>query len=77
MSQPQQVKASLGCGTLILIAIIVILFNGHNDHDQLEKKLDRLSDEIEQLQMEIQSLKAAIPSSSSSDGAPALPPERE
>lgn len=57
MAQTQEVKASLGCGTLILIAIIVIIFNGHNDHDNLEKKMDELLQEVATLRQEVAALR--------------------
>ncbi|MFM1559001.1 MAG: hypothetical protein VCA73_21215 [Roseibacillus sp.] len=49
MSQPQEVRASLGCGTLILIAIIVIIFSGHKDHDRLENQIGELTQEVQRL----------------------------
>ncbi len=49
MAEQQEVKASLGCGTLILIAVIVIIFGGHRDHDTLERKIDRLQQEVSAL----------------------------
>lgn len=60
MPQTQEVRASLGCGTLILIAIIVIIFSGHSDHDKLEKKLDALTSEVTELQGEIAELREAL-----------------
>ncbi len=59
-NQPQEVKASLGCGTLILIAIIVILFSGHKDHDQLENHIQDLSSEVENLREEISALRKEL-----------------
>ena len=56
-NQPQEVKASLGCGTLILIAIIVILFSGQKDHDELEDHIDQLTNEVQKLQGEISALR--------------------
>ncbi|MEM9480853.1 MAG: hypothetical protein AAGA58_14450 [Verrucomicrobiota bacterium] len=53
MAEPTQVKASLGCGTLILIAIIVLVFGGHQDHQQLENKLDMLTKEVEALREDL------------------------
>lgn len=60
MSQPQEVRASLGCGTLILIAIIVIMFNGHSDHHDLERKIDKLTQEVGHLQDDIEELREAL-----------------
>ncbi len=61
MPEQQEVKASLGCGTLILIAVIVILFGGHRDHDTLERKID-------QLQREVSALRAAVEEQSDRTG---------
>ena len=55
--QPQEVRASLGCGTLILIAIIVILFSGHKDHDKLENEIRDLTREVQSLKQEVSSLR--------------------
>ena len=53
MAEENHVKASLGCGTLILIAIIVMLFGGKDDHEKLEKKIDALTKEVQELREEI------------------------
>lgn len=57
MPQQQEVRASLGCGTLILIAIIVIIFSGHQDHDKLERQLDTLTREVGTLRQEVSELR--------------------
>lgn len=57
MPQQQEIRASLGCGTLILIAIIVILFGGHSDHNILETKIDKLTAKVERLQDEVEELR--------------------
>ena len=57
LPQQQEVKASLGCGTLILIAIIVIIFSGHKDHDKLERQIDTLTREVTALRQEISQLR--------------------
>ena len=49
-NEPRGSQVSLGCGTLILIALIVIIFSGGNDN----------SDAIESLRTEIQSLEQKI-----------------
>jgi Tfp pilus assembly protein PilO len=48
-------KASLGCGTLILIALIVMIFGNANSGD--DKKL---SDQLNSLKTEIGSLKSEL-----------------
>ena len=57
MSQPYEVRASLGCGTLILIAIIVIIFSGHKDHDRLENQIGELTQEVQRLRQEVSALR--------------------
>ena len=59
---PPNNKASLGCGTLILIALIVMIFsNGTRDVDkQLKQQLTTLHSEMGDLQTEVSSLKADI-----------------
>lgn len=45
-------KVSLGCGTLILIALIVLIFgnaNRSNDFADVERELQKLQSEISQL----------------------------
>lgn len=59
MAEHPQVKASLGCGTLLLIAIIVLVFGGHNDHKKLEEKIDALQKEVQELRGELKGEKPA------------------
>ncbi len=67
MGEPHEVKATLGCGTLIVIAIIVAVFGGNRDHDDLERKLDQLRREVEALRLE---LKARPPAPAAAPQAP-------
>ena len=60
MPQHQEVKASLGCGTLILIAVIVMIFGGNQNHDKLERSVDSLSREVNQLRSDIGELRQAM-----------------
>ena len=46
-SQGPSRSVSLGCGTLILIAIIVMIFSGNDD--QVEQELRQLKNEVQQL----------------------------
>ena len=50
----QHVTASLGCGTLILIAIIVALFSGARDQEILLEKVEDLELEVRQLREELE-----------------------
>ncbi|MGO9462633.1 MAG: hypothetical protein ACLQIB_10205 [Isosphaeraceae bacterium] len=47
-------KATLGCGTLILIAIIVAIFSDHGTRD-VERGLDNLRNEVRDLKQSIDS----------------------
>jgi cell division protein FtsB len=49
---PPDRRATLGCGTLILIALIVIFFSGRG--------VSELLDEVQQMRREVQSLDTAI-----------------
>ena len=42
MSDHSNQKASLGCGSLILIALIAAIFGGWRTNKNLEKKLDEV-----------------------------------
>ena len=52
-------KASLGCGTLILIALIVLFF-GNFQRKQLEEPVYKLSSEVRDLTQRIESLESEI-----------------
>jgi len=60
-------KVSLGCGTLILIAIIVLIFGGISNDSliftqikEMKTELQRMSAEIQRLGTEIKGLRAAL-----------------
>ena len=60
-------NVQLGCGTLILIAIIVMVFSGGNDTkklrgqlDEVNKKIDRLEKKIDDLSTRLSELPPAI-----------------
>ena len=57
MSQPQEQKVSLGCGTLILIAIIVLVFSGRSNYDKIEDKIDSLTREVSELKAEVSAMR--------------------
>jgi Sec-independent protein translocase protein TatA len=61
MSTPNN-KASLGCGTLILIALIVMIFgNANRDVDKdLRKQLGSIRADVGNLKSELSGLKAEI-----------------
>ena len=66
MAQVPDNKVSLGCGTLILIALIVMIFSGGNDSDGLLREVQGLRNEVRQLAarpdtvQEIQTLRQSI-----------------
>ena len=47
---------SLGCGTLIIIALIVLFFSGGRDVDKLQRSIDQLESKIDRLEMKIDEL---------------------
>jgi predicted nuclease with TOPRIM domain len=46
-------KVSLGCGSLILIALIVLIL-GNADQDELRDQVKRLDDDVKRLESSIQ-----------------------
>jgi hypothetical protein len=60
------VKASLGCGTLILVALIVALFSGRSEIEALQTEIRDLRTQVERLEIKIDSLNARL-------AAPATP----
>jgi hypothetical protein len=59
-STSQNVKAQLGCGTLILIAIIVALFSGRDDMEEVRDEVCALRDQVTRLEAKIDSLHLAL-----------------
>lgn len=49
MAQAPDNKASLGCGTLILIALIVMIFSRGNDSRSISHEIRVLRDEVQNL----------------------------
>ena len=60
MPQERDLKVSLGCGTLILIAIIVLFFNGNGSNRQLRDEMNQMKNAVTNLQNEIKSLRRTI-----------------
>ncbi len=54
----QHSPVSLGCGTLILIAVIVSIFS--NSGSEVEDDIRRLRNDVQQLTQEVQDLKQLI-----------------
>jgi hypothetical protein len=52
----RDVSAQLGCGTLILIAIIVAMFSGRGDIRETREEVRVLQDQVTRLEAKIDSL---------------------
>ena len=70
IDQPVNIKAQLGCGTLIIIAIIVMLFSGGNESRQLRRELDDLNRKLDRLEQKIDDLSRKLGRAPSSTPAP-------
>lgn len=49
-------KVQLGCGTLIIIALIVIFFSGGRESKELRKSVDELNAKVDRLEQKIDEL---------------------
>ena len=56
MADDRTNNVQLGCGTLILIAIIVMVFSGGNDSKNLRGQLDEVDRKIDRLEKKIDDL---------------------
>lgn len=54
--KPATDSVQLGCGTLIIIALIVMFFSGSRDTKDMRKQLDDLGRKVERLEQKIDSL---------------------
>jgi hypothetical protein len=57
--RPNQ-KVSLGCGTLILIALIVTMCSGSGNTHNMSKELQEVKSEIQELKLTIEAQRADI-----------------
>lgn len=55
MAQAPDNKASLGCGTLILIAVIVAIFSGGNDTRKIWRETSDLRGQVQALESQVRS----------------------
>ena len=55
----QNQKVQLGCGTLILIAIIVAIFSGGNQEKKLRNDIRELHEKVDRLERKIDAMTAA------------------
>lgn len=68
MAQPTDNKVSLGCGTLILIALIVIIFSRSGDEKRALREIRQLRNEVRNLSNQA----SAVPSGSLQESVDAL-----
>ena len=69
MTQQQQTHVGLGCGTLVLIALIVTTC-GNLGQQEVADEVRRLRDEVRQLSEKVD----ALPQSTQTDSRPSDPP---
>jgi tetrahydromethanopterin S-methyltransferase subunit B len=60
MADRPETKAQLGCGTLIVIAIIVLIFSGGRDSSKLRREVRELNEKIDRLERKIDDLSAKL-----------------
>jgi hypothetical protein len=60
MAEGNKQNVSLGCGTLILIAIIVAIFSGAGRVEELEGKIDDLTEQVRVLQQKVDALPSLL-----------------
>ena len=53
-------KAQLGCGTLIVIALIVFFFSGRTQMDDQKRSIDELKSQVIVLQQKVDALALAV-----------------
>jgi uncharacterized protein Yka (UPF0111/DUF47 family) len=52
-------KVQLGCGTLILIAIIVMMFSGGDRTKRMQRQIEQLEEKVDRMEKKIDKLVAA------------------
>ncbi|MDE0861279.1 MAG: hypothetical protein OSA93_14040 [Akkermansiaceae bacterium] len=55
MSDAPDQKVSLGCGTLIVIGLIVLFLGNANDTKDVERKLDAMNKKLERIEKRLES----------------------
>lgn len=68
--QPTSNGVQLGCGTLIIIALIVVIFSGGQDAKVLRTQLDDVSRKIDRLEKKIDALSERLGPEPSPDPKP-------
>ena len=56
-------KVQLGCGTLIIIAIIVMIFSGGRDVDKVQSQLTEMSRQLDRMEKKVDALSKQLASS--------------
>ena len=62
MAQGKRETVQLGCGTLVLIAIIVLVFSGANQTKDIEREISHLQAEIAGLRKQVSVLISKVDS---------------
>lgn len=60
MSDLNSNQVQLGCGTLIIIALIVMIFSGRSNVDELKGNVQELTKQVLVLQGKVEALSRAI-----------------
>jgi hypothetical protein len=58
--KPADNKVQLGCGTLIIIAIIVALFSGSSDSRRIKRDLEEVNQRLERIDQKLDALTERI-----------------
>jgi uncharacterized protein YoxC len=53
-------KVQLGCGTLIIIALIVMVFSGGNDSRKVREQLEEVSRTLDRLEKKVDDLSEKV-----------------
>jgi hypothetical protein len=61
--ESKQVKAQLGCGTLVLIALIVMIFSDRSDLSDARNDIRELRDQLTRVEAKLDSLSTRLGSS--------------
>ncbi len=71
MAEQNNNSVQLGCGTLIVIAIIVMIFSGGRNEKEVKKELRELNQKMERLEKKIDALNQQLAPPTAA--APAVP----
>ena len=66
-------RVELGCTSLVIIALIVMLFSENNNTRSLKKKIDQLSKKIDTLEQKIDRLQKTVTTPPAPAAVPAVP----